>query len=348
MATVELPEVVVSPLQPKGQSNANIPMPTANKLATRIGGLSSLPPTPEHIAASSEQNTLVYPSDRPKYFMNFGIYDYSRDGLLEVGTLNPWTGGSNQILLPLAETLVDQLEARWEEAEIGWMVGGVAESLKGISSADEAIDKIKTITKDFSAEAIKALTSGSALEAATALKSGRYIWPITQAGLIDKAGPAGKTIGALAGVAPNRFVTILYIGPEYKTYNFTWNLSPRNRQESETLRRIINVFKKAMSPTVRYTVLWGYPCIFRIMFRPNNEQLYKFRPCILKRFSANWTPMGRAAFYNTTQQAGSYTEGNPPEGVTIQASFIEIEYWTQEKMDEKPIRQMSVENSPNW
>jgi hypothetical protein len=106
---------------------------------------------------------------------------------------------------------------------------------------------------------------------------------------------------------------------------FSWNLSPRDPAESEILRRIINVFKKTMSPTLRFgTLVWGYPCVYRVMFRPNNEQLYKFKPMCLKEFRVNWAPAGRPSFYAS--------DVNTPEGVNITATFLEMEYWHQEHM----------------
>jgi hypothetical protein len=331
MATVDLPEVVVTPLKPKGQSNSNIPIPKVNRLGARVGGTSSLPPSFDHINVTpAVSQTLVYPSDRPKYFMQFGIFDYKRDSLMEVGTLNPWKGGSNDICLPLSETLVDTLEAKWEEQAINWMVGGLSEAIKSFSEQEEKNRKYNADAKD--AREIRN-------DPSVVKERWSQISAISQRLVVDNTGPLGTRVGAMYGVAPVRFVTVLYINPEYKHFSFQWNFSPRNKQESETLRRIVNVFKKAMSPTVMHQVLWGYPCIFRIMFRPNNEQLYKFRPSILKRINVNWTPLGRAAFYNTKD---GYDEGNPPEGCTLQLVFQEIEYWTQERMAESPIRSYDI------
>ena len=165
-------------------------------------------------------------------------------------------------------------------------------------------------------------------------------------GEVDKltgGGTLGAAAGSKFGFAPNQFVTVLYIGPEYKQHMFSWNLSARDREESETLRRIINVFKKSMSPTLRYGgLVWGYPCIYRILFRPNNEQLYKFKPMCLKEFRVNWAPAGRPSFYRGDQR----DRGGAPEGVNITATFLEMEYWHQGHMKEQPLHdeQLTVNN----
>ncbi len=217
--------------------------------------------------------------------------------------------------------LQDNLEARWEEHPINWMIGGAAEAVKGLreqgkeeleAEAARANDALKNAGN----QNFKQVATGSA--AGAAVISG-----------VSRVPGIGEPIQALSGFAPNQFMTILFIGPEYKQYTFQWNVSARSPQESEQLRMIVNTFKKAMSPTIKYAVLWGYPCVFRIMFKPNNEQLYKFRPCILKRFQVNYTPLGRAGFYRGV---------GAPEGMTIQATFLELEYWTQEKMSVTPSR----------
>ena len=236
------------------------------------------------------------------------------------------------------------MEAKWEEQAINWIVGGIGEAISAGTLQEE---QNRAFNRAQEEAGLPVMTNSPQV----AKQRGEALKALGERIYVDNTGPLGVRAGAISGVAPIRFQTLLYINPEYKHYSFQWNLSPRNKQESETIRRIVNVFKKAMQPTVRYSLLWGYPCVFRIMFRPNNEQLYKFRPCILKRFVVNYTPLGRAAFYNTVDQLpnankfGATEQGNPPEGIVMQAAFQEIEYWTQERMSETPERAMSLSAS---
>lgn len=137
---------------------------------------------------------------------------------------------------------------------------------------------------------------------------------------------------SVLGVMPNQFVTMLMRGPTYKRHVFNWELSPTNADESNTLNQITTVFKNAMSPSFMQVasnipgpVLWAFPCIFRVAIYPNSGATYKFKPMVLESFVTNLTPGGRAAFYvNETGVEGA----NYPEGMQIQARFIELEYWT--------------------
>ena len=78
MAEFQRGQVTYSPLQPKGQSNSNIPIPKVNRLGVGLGDLVRYPRLLNILMQlSSVPNVLTYPSDRPKYFMHFGIYYYS-------------------------------------------------------------------------------------------------------------------------------------------------------------------------------------------------------------------------------------------------------------------------------
>jgi hypothetical protein len=335
-----------------GQSNT--PLRAAQARATAPGArlypMRNPPRSAEHIAgAATAASTLMYPHDTPKYYMHFGIYEYDRPSFTAVGSFNPWKGGSNEILMPLSESLQDNLEEKWEDKPIPWVIGGAAELLQGLKADPGKV--------------VKDALAGAQQIAADALNNPFGSGTTLGAGLTRLAGTAdatlgtslGPAVGAKFGFAPNQFVTVLFIGPEYKQHMFSWNLSPRDPDESRTLNRIINVFKKSMSPTLRFGgLVWGYPCVYRILFRPNNELLYKFKPMCLKEFRVNWAPAGRPSFYREEIK----DRGGFPEGVNITATFLEMEYWHQGAMNEVPLHDdsltinndelygISVENDP--
>src|SRR5262249_18981769 len=149
-------------------------------------------------------------------FMFFYIKKYSRQSLMEIGETVPWTGGPNLISLPLSENLTDTLEAKWDKQPIPYAVAKGAEAIMGLG-AKRALDG--SLTTEDVKNAFK--PSGEALQGA-GLQTGLAL-----------GGGVGNSISALAGVAPNSFLTILFIGPEYKRYQFQWNFSPRSREESE-------------------------------------------------------------------------------------------------------------------
>ncbi|SRR6266568_5648922 len=111
-STTELPPVVVTASPPTGAGD------NPGDVIGPLGGATT---------------QLVYPSDRPKYFMKFDVYEYSRATLLEVGTLGPVL---SSIVLPLPADLTDLNQVDWLDTPIG--VGGfafneAAKALRGIT-----------------------------------------------------------------------------------------------------------------------------------------------------------------------------------------------------------------------
>jgi hypothetical protein len=137
---------------------------------------------------------------------------------------------------------------------------------------------------------------------------------------------AVPSIATMTGLAPNRFQTLLFVGPEYKRFNFRWQLSPNNPIESENLRVIHNTLKMAASPTIEHSVLWGYPAVLQCRFTPNDSQLFHFKPAVITSVAVNFTPLGRAAFY---QGNPVLPEGGAPEGCIIELQLLELEYWIE-------------------
>lgn len=80
---------------------------------------------------------LVYPADRPKYYLKFDIYNYKRADLLHVGDLgNPLTS----IVLPLSSNLVDATQERWQDDfTVGQLTGGAINGL-GVPLVDSMLN----------------------------------------------------------------------------------------------------------------------------------------------------------------------------------------------------------------
>jgi hypothetical protein len=107
--SIALPEVVVHAPSRSGSSGAGS---NPSEVIGPIGG----GPT-----------QLIYPADRPKYFMKFDIHEYSRANLIEVGKLGPVL---SSIVLPMASNLTDVTSARWDDNfEVGQLTGAAIDNL---------------------------------------------------------------------------------------------------------------------------------------------------------------------------------------------------------------------------
>jgi hypothetical protein len=138
--------------------------------------------------------------------------------------------------------------------------------------------------------------------------------------------------GALVGLAPNDYQTVLFDRPVFRRHELAWKLSPRNFAESTAIKNIIKELHRAMSPNQTWSFLWEYPDLFKIKYMPNEEWLYKFQPAVLENFAVNYAGgANKKAFYRDESGPGS----NPPESVELTLHLLEIQYMTEVDYGEK-------------
>ena len=145
---------------------------------------------------------------------------------------------------------------------------------------------------------------------------------------------AGYLVGApniatrATGKVINPNMEMLFSGPRLRTFNFQFDMTPRNKDESKQIRRIIKTFKQYMSPSKSATgAFLQSPKIFELEYIYNgniqsgpvngNQHPYlnKFKACALTEFNVNFTPDGS---YMTYRDDGSMTK------YSITMSFSEI------------------------
>jgi hypothetical protein len=130
-----------------------------------------------------------------------------------------------------------------------------------------------------------------------------------------------SAISSVTGTSVNPFQTVTFKAPSFKKHSFTWKLVPRNAQESEDIRRIIELFKYHSSPGISTGpgVFFSYPEILEIQLFPREEYLYSFKPCVVENVTINYTPNGPSIYRGT----------GAPTAVEISIGLQEIEYWTK-------------------
>lgn len=136
-----------------------------------------------------------------------------------------------------------------------------------------------------------------------------------------------KIGGAMVGLAPNYYYTIIFDRPEYKRHELTFKLAPRNYQEAAAIRDIIMELNNHMSPDIAgpggTAAVFTFPDIVQVTLRPNAGFLFKFKPAVIESIAINYGAGNRKAFYHDMAGPGS----NPPESVEFTLHLLEIEYW---------------------
>lgn len=293
-------------LVPQPTSSTNFQVPNDPSGITTLGA---------QIAAGA--SSLQYPSDRPKYYITFDIYDYNRTSLTSVATTQ--LAGYPSIVLPLPQQLVGLHQINWNDhADVGVAAGNIINTLT---------PTIRGATQSSTALAAGAAAVAGATTASALAGVAKQFGDLT--GLSAGISEAASGFESIAGFVPNQFLTMLLVGPTYHRREFVWSFSPNTFQEADTLRQIIRVFNDASAPGLALGgAIWKFPCIFWISLWPNSKFLMKYKPCVLEDFTVNYFGAGRASFYHDPTGATDGS-GNAPEGITIHAKFQELEYWTQ-------------------
>ena len=200
------------------------------------------------------------------------------------------------VTLPMPGGLRDNNQQSWGNAELNPVQAvGAQLALAAFNSADAAGSLLKNVAGD--------MGSAGMDDAAQKLIAGQ----ITGAG-----GQLIKRSGAL--INPN--VELLFNKPELRSFQFSFNLSPRNPQEAQTVKQIIRTFKQASAP--RRTVK-GYflrtPLIYKIEYINNAFNLNRFKECAMTSFQTDYTPNGN---YST------FSDGTMTQ-YKIQMSFTELD-----------------------
>lgn len=120
---------------------------------------------------------------------------------------------------------------------------------------------------------------------------------------------AGQAIGVnnlnarLNGKILNSNLELLFQGTQLRPFNFTFKLSPRNKDEADEVKKIIKFFKSNMAPLLSPDrIFLQSPNIFRIRYLTKDKEthlsLNLIKECALLNCSVDYTPLGSYMTYN--------------------------------------------------
>ena len=164
---------------------------------------------------------------------------------------------------------------------------------------------------------------GPELAQAVARSTAKYISDNTGtniSGLFDLA----------TGTAINPNLAVLFRGPTLKSHSFSWIFSPRSATESQNIKRIIAIIKRAMHPSRQSdtsSAILKYPCECLIEFvgvKDNAVFLYPLRPVVVEELVVNYAPNQLPSFFQNSDEPTSLE-------ITIQCQ--ETSYYTRESFD---------------
>jgi hypothetical protein len=283
---------------------------------------SSTPLTPEQTAALVNVNrptTVDYGNIRyPEKFLTdadylqIELFEYKKSGLqataekFNIARMDDRIQGSPKgtVFLPIQTGIVDNCAVDWGQGDLNPITAqfaNVAYGTIGAAGAQGLGAAVRELGGGLTGIAQKML--GSASGEVQAMITNYF----TQQA-VSTPGLLSRTIGG----AINNNVELLFNGPTLRSFTFTFRLTPREKKEAESIKKMIRMFKTEMHPSLSDAELFLLaPNIFKLkyMAKKANEAhpyLNRIKMCALKDFSVSYTPDGSYMTYAENSSMTAY------------------------------------------
>ena len=169
-----------------------------------------------------------------------------------------------------------------------------------------------------------------AKDAANAARSlplvGKFAGALT-AGMDLATSNAGRlTLQATQGLAINPGQQLLFDGIDFRTYSLSFTFTPYSREEAETVKNIIKLFRTHAAPRISDSGMFFIPpSTFNLAFYKDgniNTNITAVGESVIESIEVNYTPNGWSA----------HTDGAPVQ-TTLTMSFKEIELVDRKKIE---------------
>ena len=241
---------------------------------------------------------FTYPLDLGKTkqdVIKFSMLEYKPSGLKFIGKspVSERTGtGSNiigTVVLPIPSGISDTNACVWGENTLN------------AATAAAAAAAFAGITKGIGAGVKEAGDSLTKALADPATKTG--IAALFTANAVGTDG--GAILARTAGAVLNPNLELLFNGPTLRPFSFTFKMSARDKEEAKEIIKILNFFKRGMSPIkTKSNLFLKTPHTFKIQYlhRPKGENtdhpyIGRIKECALQSVVVSYAPEGQYATY---------------------------------------------------
>ena len=224
----------------------------------------------------------------PRFKEKFEVIQLPMQPQLSESTAVSWGGDSLNAIQAEGANIARNAINDLGEGNIGEALGGM------VNDATGAVNRL--------------LADGGSKAALTAYFAGQAV--------------GANVIGRTTGQVINPNLELLFSGPNLRSFNFNFTLTPRDSEEARIVRKIIRAMKRNMTPQRSSQNLFlESPRIFELeyIFGDTNREhpfMNKFKPCACTNFTVNYTPDGSYMTYRGEPSMTAYQ---------ISMSFGEIE-----------------------
>ena len=225
------------------------------------------------------------------------------------------------IFLPIPESIADSNTVEWGDDSLnGLAAAGLGMGIKAMSNPNP-LEAIGGLAKDAGSK-MKAMADDPATkDLANSFFASKAVNIL--GGNTTLSGVLARTSGQVMN--PN--MELLFKGVQLRAFDFVFDLAPRDKKESETIKNIIRTFKVNMNAknssggdsSGTSGLFIKSPNVFQLSYKTGGKShqfLHKFKPMALKNMGVNYTGSGTYATYEDTtpihmQLTLSFQELNP-------------------------------------
>lgn len=133
-------------------------------------------------------------------------------------------------------------------------------------------------------------------------------------------------LGASSKTALNPFKEVIFESVDFRSFAFKYKFMPKSKQESDSVKAIVELFKFHMHPEISAGKLFFiYPAEFQITYYfmdSTNDYVHKFAPCVLESMEVSFGG----------DQYSTFADGTPTE-VNMSLVFRETEIITKKMLE---------------
>ena len=206
------------------------------------------------------------------------------------------------ITLPIPQDVNDSNVVTWGDDNM---------NIFQIAAVDAAAGLIGNTKESFeNAKAILDAGIGRSIGEALGKDTGKAITRAIAGEAIDKLGAnirPNSVLGRSTGMILNSNLELLFSGVTLRTFPFSINFSPRNKDESDMVVSIIKALKSSMAAKKNASqgqggIFLRAPDVFQLMYVDSSGRqhpfLNRFKDCALTAMTVNYTNSGTYATYN--------------------------------------------------
>jgi hypothetical protein len=190
------------------------------------------------------------------------------------------------VLLPIPAGIQDQNTANWN-----------------MDQMDPVKSALANIAKTGMAQGVGAAIDTAGNTAQSAANNSGEVEEMIIGGLVNQALGTQNFLSRTKGAVVNPNMELLFLGPQLRSFSFSFKFAARSAPESDMIRDIIRFFKQGMSPIRSKSNLFlKAPHTFRLTYKNQNKDhiyLNKFKECALTNCAVQYTPEGQYATFHT-------------------------------------------------